>query len=219
MSSYLRPDEQASEAGIERSKRTESNLKKGAGTLLGIGASAIGAGIASKILPFLSEYIPMDIAVKGISKISPKIGEMLNKGQQMGLDIHEGLDFIKSKMNEKQENKEPAKQNLSIIQQYAPHLHDYISDLIKQGNTPTQAAVKSRKFLDEKHQKIISQIEKDHKSDWNSIVESVFGGSEIGLPKQQELQSSPQQTSETNSQQQSSGDDALIAALEKILKM
>src|SRR6188768_1514085 len=109
----LRPDEEANLAEVERDRRFRGLVKGAATTAVGVGASLGGSGIASKILPFINEYVPVDLAIKGISKISPQIGDMLKKGQQMGLDVGEGLSFLKDKMESTQQQQQaPDKRNI-----------------------------------------------------------------------------------------------------------
>jgi len=56
------------------------------------------AGI-KKILPFLDDYIPDDLALKGISKVSPKIGSFLKRGLTKGLPLAGGLQFLRSQFS------------------------------------------------------------------------------------------------------------------------
>jgi len=100
-----RPDESANLADIERDRTTRSRIQRGLGAA---GTFALGAGygkIAQKVLPYLSEALPLNVALDGIDKISPKIGSFLRRGQKMGLDIQEGMDFVKDKLTEKEEPK------------------------------------------------------------------------------------------------------------------
>ncbi len=106
MSSYLRPDERASQHEIEKANKRDQALGKGAKSALSIATTVAGFGAASKILPFLSEHIPVDMAIKGISKLSPKIGNFLKRGMSSGLDVKEGLDYLRDKLNPKKEEPE-----------------------------------------------------------------------------------------------------------------
>lgn len=215
---YLRPDEKAAQSEIEREKRFDTSIKKGTKAAVGLGTAALGAQVSSKIMPFLNKYIPADLAVKGISKISPKIGEYLKKGKAMGLDIDEGLDFIRSKMEkptENQQEEENPQQNLSVIEQYSAPLYEYIKKLIENGSSPAEAAAKSKKFLDKKQLEIINKIEKDHKTDWLNIVESIFGKGETAHPQQQ-MQGMQQTQPQQAPQQSGQGQQALMAILQKI---
>ena len=101
MSAYLRPDEQASKSQIERSHSWNKAAKKAGSTALNIGATIAGAGIAQKILPFLNEFISPELALKGISKVSPKLGDILNRGMSRGLNLKDGLAYLKEQFEGK----------------------------------------------------------------------------------------------------------------------
>jgi hypothetical protein len=186
MNSSLRPDETASLSEIERSKNKDKLLKKGVSTAIGLGTAAAGVGLSSKILPFLNEFIPKDLALKGISKLSPQLGNFLKKGIDQGLDLKEGLDFIKQKMTASQDQKPPEQKN--IIAQYDDKLHSFIDNLIKQGRSALEAGALAR--TSGKFEKSISKMEKDHKTNFSSIIESVYG------------QGQPQQTQPAQTQMQ-----------------
>lgn len=181
--SVLRPDEKAAQAEIERAQKLKSQIGGGVRTALtlgtGVGTAAIGSKLSSRILPLLSEHIPVDLAIKGISKISPKIGEFLKNGKEMGLDVKEGMNFIKEKMEEGNQNKSNEKRN--IIQQYSDGLHELASNYIKKGLSPVEAYG----FIkhDKRYSDIIKRIEKDHKTKFVDLLEALYGN-----PQQQQAQ-------------------------------
>jgi hypothetical protein len=109
----LRPDERSSQSRIEKSHELNKSIKKTGSTVLSLAAGVTGAGIASKILPFLSEYISADTALKGISQLSPKLGDFLNRGMAQGLSLKDGLEFIKEKISP--ENQERIDKSEDII--------------------------------------------------------------------------------------------------------
>ena len=85
----MRPDERAASSTIEREENSKRNIGRGIKTVASLGLAATGAGLSSRIIPFLSEHIPTDLAIKGISKVSPKVGEFLQKGMSKGLNVKE----------------------------------------------------------------------------------------------------------------------------------
>jgi hypothetical protein len=202
----LRSDEEANQAEIERDKRLRGNIAKGVKAAASIGAASVGGPLASKIMPFLNQYIPSSLAVKGISKVSPKLGSFLKKGQEMGLDIEEGLNFIKNEMSG-EKAKENAKENRNIIEQYSPELHQFIDQEIKKGRKPIEAGAIAQN--DKRFKNVIGKLMKDHKTPWSNILESVYGSSEMAQQ--------PQNTSsEVQQQQPGQGQAALMAILQKI---
>lgn len=217
MTSHLRSDERAAQAEIERARNRDKNLKSavktGANIALTVGGAGLATKLAPKILPLLNSYIPTELALKGINKISPKLGEFLKVGMEKGLDLREGLDFIKEKIDpydelikqteelQNQVNKmggeKAAPENLNILQKYSDNLHSYISDLIQQGTPPIKAASLAKTALPKKFQDIISKIEKDYKTDFASIVESIFGKGDMAQNQQQSQQMQPLQQSQS----------------------
>lgn len=177
MTSHLRPDERAEAARARKPQMIKNALDIGV-------KGAAGAAVASKVVPWLSELIPTDLAIKGINKVYPKLGEFLKKGQESGLDIKEGIDFIRSKSVDK----EPPKQNKNIIEQYSPELHQFIQQQIQNGQSPLAAGALAE--LEGKgtkgFKKVIQQIIKDHKAPWSAILQSVYGEPGKGQKSQPE---------------------------------
>lgn len=109
-----RPDELAADAIIKENRETDEKQKRflrnaGKTALSAAGTAALGVTgtlNASRILAFLNDLIPVDIAVKGISKISPKIGNILQKGVADGLDIKEGLKLLKDNLAPAQDDEQ-----------------------------------------------------------------------------------------------------------------
>ena len=167
----LRPDESANLAMIERDKR----FREKAGTAAKVAATtAVGVGLAGKILPLLSSYVPEDLALKGISKLAPKIGDFLKRGVSLGLGLREGLDYLKKELEPK-ENIQPEQKN--IIEKHSPDLHNFIKDLIQKGRSPVEAgALAQLQGKDTRgFNSIINQIIKAANAPWSAIVESVYG--------------------------------------------
>jgi hypothetical protein len=196
----MRPDEQASMAEIQRDQRMRQNVSKGVGAAVGAASAAFGA----RALPFLSEYIPTDLAMKGLQRVAPKVADFLRKGQSAGLDINQGMDFIKSKMST---NEEPAQaqDNRNLIEKYSPDLHQFILDQIRGGQTHLGAGALAE--LEKKGGKdfkpIIEKIKKDTKSTWGQILESVYGGAKAASGTATASQAQPQ----TPAQQQKAPTD------------
>lgn len=196
----MRPDEMAAAAEIERDKNFRGKLRSGAGAISSAVTPGLGIGIGSKIAPFLSEYIPTDLALKGINKVAPKVGQFLERGMKSGLDVKDGLNFIKEKFVPESSN---TKEHRNIIEQYDPELHTYILGKMKKGKTHLEAG---RKALGHgRFKRAIDKITKDHKQNWTSILESVYG--QQMAPKEQPP---PQQ------QQQGQDNSALLAILQKL---
>lgn len=212
-----RPDEQASEEYKHRDKKFRNSLKSGLSAIGSIGVGAV-SGLGAKVLPFINEYIPSDLAVKGISKVAPKIGDFLRTGQSMGLDIEKGLQFVKDNIVKREEkspkNQKNTQKHRNIIEQYSPELHDFIVKEVQGGRSPLEAgaiATISKKgergFKD-----VIDKIVKDHKAPWSAILQTVYGDQgQVTKP-----QSDNQQQPNNQAGQGGAGQQALMDILNKI---
>lgn len=208
MNNNLRPSEIASESEINRARERDESLKGGFKTAAKIGGAVSGAGLSARILPFLSEYITPDLAIKGISKISPDLGKFLKSGMQKGLNIKEGLNFIKDNLKQPEEKKEHPKQSLNIIEQESPELHRFISDEVTKGRQPIEAGALAQAQV--KFKKIINKLIKDHKTTFQAILDTVYGGGQYGGAV------NPQSQGQHQPQQAGPGQQALMTILQKI---
>ncbi len=189
MSPIPRSDELAAQSQIESEHRFRNKVS-GAGA--GLATAAVGAtGILGKIAPFLSKYIPADLAMKGINKISPQLGEFLKKGQKAGLDIESGLNFIKEKFEGA--TAENPKEDGNVIKQYSPELHQFIEGEIQKGRSPLEAgALAQSKPEFKKH---IDKLSKDHKAPFSALLKTVYGeGGKAEAVKQYNAQKEQKQT-------------------------
>lgn len=161
----------------EGPKRFTQGAINVAKTGLGLGAGVAGAAtfapLLKKVAPFLSDYIPENLAIKGLSKLSPKLGKFVNKAFNNGFDFKEVKDFLGEQVKES----ESAKDERNIIEQVSPELHQFILERIKKGHSPIQAGalatIKGSKFIP-----IIEKLKKDHKTGWGDIVEMIYGHGE-----------------------------------------
>jgi hypothetical protein len=159
------------------------------------------APVLARAAPFLSEYIPEHLAIKGLSKIHPKLGAFVKKAMDSGYDWNEAKNFLGDQIKASQEQESPenaenphktgknAKESRNIIEKYSPELHQFIDQEIKKGRPVIQAgalAQNDKRFTD-----IIKKLSKDHKTDWSSILEAVYGGAQS--PNASQQQQSPQQ--------------------------
>ena len=205
-----RPDERAAAAEIERDRELRGTVGKGVKTAVALAGGALGA----RLLPFLSEFVPVDLAMKGIDKVAPKIGDFLRRGQKAGLNVKEGMEFVKSHM------KTPESEERNLIQKYSPELHQFISEQIKSGRSPLQAGALAQSDPDKKNfGSIISKITKENKATWADILQNIYG--QEGAPQQgtpqpppPPPQGGPGQTQQT--QQAGPGQQAFMALLQKI---
>jgi hypothetical protein len=182
---------------------------------VGAGAALGGGLIVSKILPFLNRHIPTDLFLKGISKVDPRFGKFVTSALDSGSSVDEIKDFIRSKaMGEEspevaEQSTEPEKKN--IIAQYSDKLHQFLQNLIREGKSPVEAGAIAS--VQPEFKEVIKKMSKDHKATWNDILINTFGPGE-------KAQAQPQQEQTQQLQpQQGNSDQALLAAMQKILQM
>jgi hypothetical protein len=208
----LRSDEAANQEQVKRDERFRGNVGKGVAAAASLGTAAVFGPMAARVMPFLNQYIPAALAMKGINKVSPKLGSFLQKGQEMGLDLSEGLNFIKEKLGGDKSSESP-KENKNIIEQYEPELHTYIKMKLGEGMNLMQAG---KKALDHSRFKsAVEKLTKDHKTSWDAILKTVYGHSEKAQPSPQQQTQQTQQP-QPEQAQPGQGQAALMAILQKL---
>jgi hypothetical protein len=167
----------------------------------------------NRVLPFLSKYIPQDLAIKGLSKLDPRYGKFINTALSAGQSFDEIKDFIGNKI---EESKDVVSDDL--IQKYSPELSSFIENLMDKGETPETAAAVVRNVPKNfsKFKTAIEKIEKHAGQDFSSIVNRIYAklmkgkkppeaqqAQERGMPSQMQQ---PQQQSQPQQPQQGNGD-------------
>ncbi len=227
MTSVLRPDEMERESEIRKSQGRTNDIRSGLQTAASLGTIGVAPKVAEKILPFLSQYIPKDLAFKGINKVMPALGSFLKNGMQQGLTLESGLAFIKDSFNEEKEEKE----DQNIIQQYSPELFSFLDQEVRKGHPLAKASSEAQK----KYKNVIQRMEKDHKTSFVDILEQIFGkqtGKQMALKKfnerkqglveqeqerfQKEYGDQGVENTPNQPQQSGQGQQALMAILQKI---
>jgi hypothetical protein len=208
----MRPDEQANQAEIMRDQRMRSTVGKGVNAAIGIASGAAGA----RVLPFLSEYIPIDLAMKGLQKVSPKIADFLKRGQSAGLNIKEGMEYVKEQLIPKEQTQQDKR---NLVEMHSPELHQFITQHIKSGKSHKQAGALAKLPRKEgDFNKVIEKLMKENNATWEDILESVYGGQQAAQQSQQPTVQAPaQQPNQPQQQGQSGpGQQALMDILSKI---
>jgi hypothetical protein len=211
----MQPYQQASDELRRRGEAPLRAVGKIAETGLDIASTGLkyggGAALFKRILPLLSKYVPEDLAKKGLNKINPGFGKFIDKAESEGSDFEEIKDFIKQKGEETLEQEKP-KENRNIIEQYSPELHQFISEQVKSGRRPIEAGAIAQNY--KKFSDVIKKLSKDHKTNWSSIIESVYGTEESAQPSQaQQPQNDPmqaQQQAQNQSQGIGKGEQAIL---------
>jgi len=204
----VNPYEKTSEE-MKRQSEGPKRFTKAAGSLAGtVAGAAAFAPMLARAAPFLSKYIPENLAVKGLSSISPAFGKFVSDGLERGYSFDQVKDFIGNQVSESV--KSTAKDEKNLIQKESPELHQFIDEQIKKGRKPMEAGALAGLMG---FQKTIDKLIKEHKTPWSSIVESIYGGQ----PQSQQQAQQPQQMQQPQqSAQGGSGQQALADILNKI---
>lgn len=213
----LRPEEIASQSEIYSAGKRTERLKSGVKTAAGLAGAGLSASVIQKIAPFFTEFLTPEIAVKGISKVSPQLGEFFKRGMQKGLPIEEGLDYLKNNILSSEEK---PKDKRGIILQHSDKLDAFIKDLLSKGHNFAQVAAKA--LQSKEHGKIARKIEDSNDIPLTSLIRAEYGDLLKNAQSQQsEQQAQIQQPSgpQQQARQPSEADAALMASLQKILNM
>lgn len=173
--------------GPKRLAKTAAHLGAAAGVATG---AASFAPILARAAPFLSQYIPEDLAIKGLSKINPRFGAFIKSAIDGGYDFSQVKDFIGKQIMESQAPTQP-KDNRNIIEQHSPELNTFLSERIKGGEDPIRAAALALFEKGNPFEPIIRKIEKEHKTNWSQLVQSIYGGGQGQPPAQSPQQGQP----------------------------
>jgi len=201
----LRPDEMAAQAEIERNEKLRSNVQSGIKKAVGYGATVAGAGLGARVLPFLSEFISPETALKGISKISPKVGDFLKRGMKSGLDLKEGLSFLKEKF---EPSKSTSETSQNPIERLYPSLHQFLNQEIGKGRSPKEAlgVAKVQGFKKE-----VEDVAKKLGGDLFNIIDQIYG-----VQSAAPSQGAQQPMEAAQPQQPGPGQQALMQILQKL---
>jgi hypothetical protein len=213
------------QAADEETRRQAGAPIKTAATLA---TSAIAGGAAlKKVLPFLNNLIPGELMRKGLSKVNPDIGKFVDTALNNGYGLDEIRNFMSEKFNKRNSEDKEKKSSQSSnnpIQDFEtnyPDISKALSGYINQGQTPEAAAgilKNSTPFV-----KKVNQLEKDVGKNFIDYVLELFGsnGPQSQSQPNQEMFQSPQIQKQQSQQAspQGNNDNALLAALDKILKM
>jgi hypothetical protein len=221
MTSYLRPDEEVTENEIRKSKERSNNVKSVLETAGSAATGIAGGQLAMKVLPFLNEYIPLEIAKKGIDKIVPKLGKFLDHGISQGLSLQSGLDYLKSEFLPEFGKEKKAENRQNEIGQVSQELQDFIEQQVQAGKSPDHAAATAMirpEFLE-----ITSQIEKQTGKPFPTSIRELYEGKAVNqgqskatLQGQEEMGQQMQQSPQAPQGQQSQINPKLQAAYQKL---
>lgn len=216
MNNFLRPDEQVAENEIEKAKKGDERIKSGLNLAASAATGIVGGQMALKVLPFLSEYIPLEVAKKGIDKIAPKIGKFLDNGVAHGLSLQSGLDFLKGEFIPEEGKKMKEEKKKNEIGKVSQDLQDFIEQQVQSGKSPDYAAALAMfkpEFLD-----ITRQIEKQTGKPFTASIRELYEGRAVN--QQGQGQEQPQQMGEQlgaqQAPQQSQINPRLQAAYQKL---
>lgn len=205
------PYKQAAEEEKQQAQLPRRALQTVAGAGLGLAA---GKSILKRVTPFLNKLIPADLAAKGLSNADPRFGKFIQGALSKDFGIEEIRDFITNQIKpEEMAKQEQPQEQKNIIAKYSDKLLAFLQKEIQSGADPLLAGAKA--VQNKEFQPIIKKMEADTKSNWSSILQSVFGATQ---QPQAQQQTQPMQQ-QNQAQGNSNADQAIMAALQKVLQM
>jgi len=168
----MQPYQEATQETRRQSELPLDLTKKGLSIAAGAATAYFGSGAVSKVLPFLSKYVPQDIATKALNKINPGYGKFINKVLEAGGTFEEVQEFIGNKIQE------GAKEEKNILQQYSPELFNFINNEVQKGRPIIETVAMANTL--EKFKPVIKKLTEDHKTPFANIVQSIFGTGGLG---------------------------------------
>jgi len=186
----MQPYQEATEETIKRGERPGVVATQAAKVGLGAAASYTGLPMAARVLPFLNKYIPAGLAVKGLSKVDPRLGNFVETALKNGGTIEEAKEFIKEKIDQDPAIQDVKKDN--PIFKFSKKLGKLIDDAIGTGHTIDEVEGMARS-PGNKFKKDIDQIEKSFGMTFKDLLRSIYGGEKEKKPEKKQLQAMPEQ--------------------------
>jgi hypothetical protein len=189
----MQPYQQAAQELRRQGELPSTIAKKGLSFGLGAATGYLGSNTINKVLPFLSKYVPENLAIKALSKINPGYEKFINKALQNGQSFEEVQNFIREKVEdyENKEQKKSAQNEKNILEQYSPELFNFIQGEVSKGRPVLEAGAMAN-ILD-KFKPIIKKITEDHKTPFSSILQTIFGQDQGVNPEQENTQEQQRQ--------------------------
>jgi hypothetical protein len=211
----LRPDEEASQAHINYDKKAAGFIKKG----IGLAAGTAGFSGASRILPFLNELVPTELAIKGLKKVDPRIGEFVEKTVQNGFSTNNVLDFLRDQFvkppeqnppqETTQQKEHPILKEAKVFEANYPELAQALMRTMQNGQSAEAAAAILKQSTP--FSKSIKKFEKEIGKNFVDFVVDLMGNQNQSMQQPQANQ--VQQQVQPQAQQQSGGVDPQLMQL------
>lgn len=196
----MEPYQEASEKIKEKFEQPGRFIKKAGSLGLGLAAGTAVSPIVARMIPFLNDLIPADLAIKGLTKINPKFGEFIDKSLKNGFSFDEIKDFLGQQAEKVEKN-----QSKSVFD-------ELLGDVdINQLPEPVQNQLGFLKTISDQLEKKGTHRESSTFKRLKKKIDEVLSG-KIG-ELQGEAMAMPQQTAQ---QQPGQGQQALMAILQKI---
>jgi hypothetical protein len=222
----MQPYQEASQE-IRRQGEAPIRALKTAGSLAaGAGSAYLGGSIAGRVMPFLNQYIPQSLAMKGLSKIDPRFGTFINKALDEGESFDNVKEFIKEKIQPALPNEDENTEE-NIIKKFSPKLSGLVDKYIRAGH-PIDEVEQIVRSPGNKLSREVEHMEKSLGMTFYDIMRSIYGGEkrrqQPGKQQTQPMQPMPQQGQPSGNsgqlgqpaQPQGQGQAALMAILQKL---
>lgn len=182
--------------------------QKALGTALGAAGAIGGLGpLLSRAAPFLSSFIPDNLAMKGLGKLDPRIKSFIDKGIKAGYSFDDIKNYLGEAIEGNQGKEGKAQDQKNIVKQYSPQLDQFIMAEIQNGRSPIEAGALAQ--MQEPFKRIIKKITEDHQAPFASILDTIYGSSQQAQPR-------PQGTAQTQGGQAGQGKANLAQTMQAL---
>ena len=170
----MQPYQEATrEIGRQGGIPLDTAKKAGSLGVTAAGVYGVGGGLASKAMALLNKHVPEELAIKGLSKLNPGFGKLIQKALAAGKTFDETRNFLSEKVDQGIKEQHQPKESGNVIKQYSPELHQFIEGEIQKGRSPDEAGAMAQ--LKPEFKKHIEKLSKDHKAPFSALLKTVYG--------------------------------------------
>lgn len=130
------PYQQASEALSKRGENLGSTAKNLATMAFSAGGLGAGSKLLTKMIPYVTGALASPDAIKGLSKLDPRIASFIKQAMSKGKNEDEILGFIGDKVDEAIPEAKEAQRKSNLPYDISEKLDEFLKDWVTRGFDP-----------------------------------------------------------------------------------